>query len=158
MSASSESGGSIAELLSLIRPEATGALPANPCKCQQATDAKKFKANDKANACSDKAAADDMLFDFDELCLDPKALDSLSAADLNNVACALVWQTTATSAAAERAVKLLEMASKRDSSSATKKIIEANMETLRPELLDLPAAQYIMRHDVEPTPPAEKDK
>ena len=133
-------------------PRAT--LPADPCACRKVPGANRFKAS--AIACDNKPAADNMLFNFDEYCLEPGALEALSPADLNNVACALIWQTAATPAAAERAVELLEMASKRDSSPATKKIIEDNVEALRPKLLALPAALYIFPE--EPTAPAEEDE
>lgn len=149
MSASSETGGYSAELRSLMRLDAAGILsaeevvlrhseskrlrpapPADPCECRQAQGATRFKAS--ANACGDKAAADAILFDFDEYCLEPGKLAKLSPADLNNVACALVWQTGASTASAERALTLLEMADKNKPDEATAEIIAGNRQALLP--------------------------
>lgn len=155
MSASSEIGGYSAELRGLIRLDAAGILaaeevalrhsevkrvrpapPADPCRCRQAPGATRFEA--RANACGDKAAADDMLFDFDEYCLEPGKLSKLSPADLNNVACALVWQTEASTASAERALMLLEMADKNKPDEATAEIIAGNRRALLPISTEAP--------------------
>ena len=109
-------------------PRAT--LPADPCACRKVPGAKRFKAS--AIACDNKPAADNMLFNFDEYCLEPGALEALSPADLNNVACALVWQTGASTASAERALTLLEMADKNKPDEATAKIIAGNRQALLP--------------------------
>lgn len=86
--------------------ESVRVVQPKPCDCHPDPGGSRFPADDADCNDADKAAR--TIFDFNNLDFDE--VDALSPEDLNNVACALIWQQGATADNAKQAYDLLKRA------------------------------------------------
>ncbi|HOU41599.1 MAG TPA: hypothetical protein PK829_10065 [Promineifilum sp.] len=102
-----------------------------PCDCLPAAGATLFPAD--AADCANAARADAEVFRYDYLAQDPARLDGLSAADLNNIACTLLWQSDASPESARAAHDLLTRARARCADGdPLRDLIDRNLDKFRP--------------------------
>ncbi len=83
--------------------ESVSVVQPKPCDCHPISVTGPFAATDAD--CNNPTKADEMIHAFRNLGYDE--IDALSPRDLNNVACALIWQSGATPEDAQRAYDLL---------------------------------------------------
>ena len=111
------------DTVTVVQPE--------PCDCAMAKGGAVFPA--EAVDCHDAAAADGEVFRFNYLAQEPARLDDLSAADLNNAACYLLWQTDASPESAKAAYDLLKRARpKTAEDDPLRQIVDGNLDRFRP--------------------------
>lgn len=123
------------------------AVQPEPCDCQPAYGAALFPAD--AGDCQDTDKADAAVFRYDYLARDPAAVDALPPADLNNLACYLLWQSDATPESAKAAYDLLRRA--RDNvahDDPLRPILDANIDKFRPIEPGVPRSLSLLQNVV----------
>ena len=112
-----------ADTVVVVQPE--------PCDCAPAGGATLFPAD--AADCRNTAKADSAIFRYDYLARDPVAVDALPPAELNNIACYLLWRSEATPESAKAAHDLLQRARARVADDdPLRPILDANLDKFRP--------------------------
>jgi len=119
-----------------------------PCDCAPAAGAALFPA--AAADCADAARADAEIFRYDYLAQDPTRIDALSPADLNNVACTLLWQSDASPESARAAHELLRRArAKCADGDPLRDLIDGNLDRFRPVSPGVPRPLAMLRSAVD---------
>ena len=123
----------------------------DPCKFLPIADAPRFKfgKKDGKKHCEDTAAAQRIVNEYEDLRLDdPKAAETLTAADLFNVACAYLWRARDRAVGAVQAYNLLKEA-RASAKGATRTAIEKKIMEFEPITPGTPRSRRQFERDLD---------